>query len=377
MPAAAGPVGEAAVRIGRRLPDPCPCLRFAGFFPDSLPDPAGLCMIASEGEPRYDDPVEDGNRVIRLTRYLLQYRFRDMGDLIRNNGTDPAPCTAGLEGKTVVISGATAGIGLETARLFAEKGARLICLNRDPVKSAGLETECRERYGCDIRTIPVDFSSLEQVNRGADELLAMEHPIDVLIHNAGVFNTKKQITGDGIEMVFQVNHLGSFLINHRLKERLKQENRARIIYVGSEGHRFALAGVHLNDLHWKRHLYTGLKSYGAAKTAQMLTMSRFVEYFSGSAVTVNAMHPGNVVSDMGNNNGPVYRYLKRKLILSSARHPRISAEALHYLAASEELEGVTGRFFNLTTEETPAPHARDRRAVDPVWDASLELCGLA
>ena len=333
-------------------------------------------MIASTGEALYDGPVEEQARVTRLLRYLMQYRFRDMGELIRNNDRVPAECRNGLEGKTVVISGATAGIGLETVRLFARKGARLICLNRDPAKSALLESECRERYGCEIRTIRTDFGSLAQVDRCADELLAMDPPIDILIHNAGVFNTRKQMTGDGIEMVFQVNHLGSFLLNYRLKDRLKKENRARIIYVGSEGHRFALAGVHLNDLHWRRHLYTGLKSYGAAKTAQMLTMEKFVDWFSGTSVTVNSMHPGNVVSDMGNNNGPVYRYLKRKLILSSARDPRISAEALHYLAASEDLNGVSGKFFNLTTEEKPAPHARDRRAVEPVWLKSMDLCGL-
>ena len=299
-----------------------------------------------------------------------------MGELIRNSKKEPLDCRSSLEGKTVVLSGATSGIGLETARLFAEKRANLICLNRDPVKSGDLEKGLRDRFNCEIRTIIVDYSSLSQLRACADELLKLAWPIDILIHNAGVFHTTKSLSEDGVEMVFQVNHLGSFLLNYMLKERFRKENRARIIYVNSEGHRFALSGVHLNDLGWKRHWYTGLKSYGAAKTAQLLSMLKYNEYFSDSLVTINAMHPGNVISNLGNNNGRAYRFLKKKLILSSAKAPAIAAKALYYLAASGDLENVSGKFFNLTTEEKPAPHALDERSVEPVWNKSLELCGL-
>ena len=184
------------------------------------------------------------------------------------------------------------------------------------------------------------------------------------------------MTEDNIETVFQVNHLASFLLNYLLKERLKSENRARVIYVNSEGHRFALAGVHLNDLEWKKHFYTGLKSYGAAKTAQLLTMHRFNEYFSDCSVTINAMHPGNVKTNIGNNNGRSYRVMKKKVVLSSAKEPAMSAAALFYLAASRQMEGVSGKYFNLTAEEKTAPHARDHKTVEPVWNKSLELCRL-
>jgi len=313
---------------------------------------------------------------MKLLRYLAQYRFHDMAELIRNDKKEPLGCTKSLKGKTIVISGATSGIGFETASLFAEKGADLICLNRNPVKSENLEKELRDRFDCKIQTMIVDFSSLEQVKKCADTLLKMEKPIDILIHNAGVYNTKKQLSQDNIEMVFQVIHLGSFLLNYLLKERLRKENRARIIYVNSEGHRFALAGVHLNDLDWKRHCYTGLKSYGAAKTAQLLTMLKYSEYFSDCSVTINAMHPGNVKSHMGDNNGKLYRMMKKILVLSSAKEPVISAKALYYLAASNEMEGVSGKFFNLTTREKPAPHAVDYSSVEPVWNKSLELCKL-
>ena len=312
-----------------------------------------------------------------LFRYLLQYRLRDMVDFVRNEKKPPAACDGGLAGKTVVLSGATAGIGLETARLFASRGARLICLNRDPEKSERLEKELGGRFRCRISTIVVDFSSLGQVKECARRLLELSEPIDVLIHNAGVYCTGRRFTADGLEMVFQVNHLGAFCLNCLLAERLRRERRARILYVNSEGHRFALAGVHLDDLRWQRHRYTGLKSYGAAKTAQLLTMMKFAEYFDGAGVTVNAMHPGNVRSSLGENNGRLYRWLKRNLILTSAGDPRISAEALLYLAVSEDVKNVSGRFFNLTTRESPAPHARDHTAAEAVWAKSLQLCGLS
>jgi retinol dehydrogenase 13 len=311
-----------------------------------------------------------------LFQYLLEYRFHDMADFLRNEKRAPAECSGSLEGKTVVISGATSGVGLETARLFASRGANLICLNRNPEKSERLEKELGDRFGSRVRTILVDFSSLEQTKECARQLLDLSGPIDVLIHNSGVYYTRKRFSGDGLDIVFQVNHLSSFCLNYLLKERLRKENRARILYVNSEGHRFALAGVHLDDLDWKRHVYTGLKSYGAAKTAQLLAMAKFAEYFSGSLVTVNAMHPGNVRSAIGDTNGRLYRVWKRRLILPSARDPIISARALFYLSVSEDLRQCSGRFFNLTTPEKPAPHARDCDLVDAVWTKSLALCGL-
>jgi retinol dehydrogenase 13 len=309
-------------------------------------------------------------------RYVFKYRLRDMRELLRNEKKQPMEYKGSLKGKTVVLSGATAGIGRKAAELFASRGASLILLNRSRKKSEELEQELKKLYKCKVKTILVDFSSLAQTKACAEKLLKMNKPIDVLIHNSGVYYTKKTFTEDNIEMVFQVNHLSSFCLNYMLMEKLKQEKRARIIYVNSEGHRFALGGVHMHDLRWKWHLYTGLKSYGAAKTAQLLSMINFNEHFQGSGVTINAMHPGNVVSRIGENNGRIYRWFKKKVILSSAKDPLISAQALLYLAAAEEMKGASGLFYNLTTPEHPAPHARDTSLLDVVWQKSLECCKL-
>jgi NAD(P)-dependent dehydrogenase (short-subunit alcohol dehydrogenase family) len=311
-----------------------------------------------------------------LLRYLSQYRLGDMLELLRNEGREPLPCPVRLEGKTVVISGATSGIGLECARLFAGLGADLVLVNRDQAKSERLAEELKRDCGRAPHSIIADSASLESVRRGAGSLLALERPIDVLIHNAGTYCTRRILTADGNEMVFQVNHLAPFLITWVLKDRLKADGRARIIHVNSEGHRFALNGLRLDDLDWGRRPYGGLRGYGAAKTAQLLVMIKWKEFFEGSGVTINAMHPGNVRTSIGEANGAFYRLKKSIFILPMAKDPSVSARALHYLAASPDLDGLSGRFFNLTTLEKPAPHALDREAAEALWDKSLELCGL-
>jgi NAD(P)-dependent dehydrogenase (short-subunit alcohol dehydrogenase family) len=209
----------------------------------------------------------------------------------------------------------------------------------------------------------------------AEELLNLDTPIDVLIHNAGIFLTKRELTPDGLEKVFVVQYLSSFIINYILLEKLKSQEKARIILVNSEGHRFAAWGLKLDDLNWERRRYSGLKSYGSAKTAQLLSMIVFDEHFQKTGVSINAMHPGAVKTDTGQENGPVYQWFKRNFIDKTLKSPGISAEALYYLGVSKEMEAVSGKFFNLTTEEEPAPPALDKEVAYELWEKSIELCG--
>jgi NAD(P)-dependent dehydrogenase (short-subunit alcohol dehydrogenase family) len=165
-------------------------------------------------------------------------------------------------------------------------------------------------------------------------------------------------------------------LNYYLREKLKNQKSGRLLFVNSEAHRFAVSGLHLDDLTWNKHHYSGLKSYGAAKMAQLLSMIKFNEVLQGTGITVNAMHPGNVKTNSGQNNGKGYKFLKRVFIDSTAQSADISAEALYYLGVSPELEGISGKFFNLTTEEEPAPPALDKDAAEKLWSISLELGGL-
>ncbi len=302
---------------------------------------------------------------------MVQHFCNDQKQSVR-----PKICTEDFKNKLVVITGATSGIGYHTARKYASHGANLLCINRNLQKSEALCHEIESEFGvkCDYKI--ADLSNLKDIHRVAEELSKLDTPIDVLIHNAGIYLTKRELTSDGLEKVFVIQYLSSFIINFILMDKLKSQEKARIIMVNSEGHRFAAWGLRLDDLNWEKRRYSGLKSYGSAKLAQLLSMIVFNEHFQNTGVSINAMHPGAVKTDTGQENGPVYRWFKRNFIDKTLKSPEISAEALYYLGVSKEMEAVSGKFFNLTTEEEPAPPALDKEVAYELWEKSLELGGL-
>jgi retinol dehydrogenase 13 len=296
--------------------------------------------------------------------------------MIRNLKLDPKLCTDDFHHRLVVITGATSGIGLATARKYASHGADILSINRNEEKSKELCETLASEFGSRCSYLIADFSKLSDVHAVAKQLSTLDRNIDVLIHNAGVYLTNKTFTEDHIETVFQTNYLSTFILNYHLREKLKNQKNGRVLFVNSEAYRFLVTGLHLDDLSWNKHRYSGLKSYGTAKMAQLLSMIKFYEYFQGTGITVNAMHPGNVRTNSGQDNDEIYQFIKRVFIDRTARPAEISAEALYYLGVSPELEGVSGKFFNLTTEEEPAPPALDKDAADKLWMISLELGGL-
>lgn len=309
----------------------------------------------------------------RTWKYVRQYQWSNVFAMIKNNRKDPEICEDAFDGKTVVITGATSGIGYATALKFASKGANLVCINRNREKSERLKQEIETGFGVKCDILLADFSVLADVHRVAGELANLPQPIDVLIHNAGVHLTTRELTVDGIEKVFMVHHLSSFIINYKLVDKLKQQEKTRIIMVGSEGHRFAAWGLRLDDLNWEKRRYTGLRSYGSAKLAQLLSMLIFAEIFEGTGVTINTMHPGAVKSESGKDNGRLYKWYKRNVIDKMLKPVEISAEALYFLGVSEKVEGISGKFFNLTTQEEPTPPALDMEVARALWDISLKM----
>jgi len=312
----------------------------------------------------------------KFTKYFREYEWSNILAMIKNNRLEPKICTENFNNKLVVITGATSGIGYFTARKYASKGANLLCINRNQTKSEALRLEIEGEYGvrCDYRI--ADLSNLQDIHRVAEELSNLNIPIDVIIHNAGIYLTKRELTSEGLDKVFVVQYLSSFIINYLLIEKLKSQEKARIIMVNSEGHRFAAWGLRMDDLNWDKRRYSGLGSYGSAKLAQLLSMIVFNEHFKGTGVSINAMHPGAVKTDTGQENGPVYRWFKRNLLDKSLKSPQISAEALYYLGVSKEIEPASGKFFNLTTEEEPAPPALDKEVAYDLWEISKEMGGL-
>jgi retinol dehydrogenase 13 len=306
-------------------------------------------------------------------RYLKQYDMADMRDMLRNQRAPHQRTTASLAGRTVVIAGATSGVGLAAAREAARFGGRLALLARSEAKGRGVQAQLEREFGAEVTLFLADFARLPEVERVAQELLDAAPRIDVLINSAGVHSTRRIHTEDGHELSFCVNHLAPFLLTHRLIPRMRAGGAGRIIQVNSQGHRFA--GVNLGDLAWRRRLYTGLRAYGASKTAQLLSVWEFADRLEGSGVTIVAMHPGEVRTGIGSNNGPAYRWVQNRVLGRWLKDARVSGESLHTLAAAPELDGVSGRYFNKTHPEKPAPHALDRDVGRRLWEKTMELTG--
>ncbi len=279
-----------------------------------------------------------------------------------------------MEGKWCVITGATSGVGYQAAHALARNGANLILINRNPEKSEAVRQELIKNYHVKVDITIADFLYLDQVKLAADKILASYKHLDVLVNNAGIHATKRRLNEAGIESVFCVNHLAAFVLTKRLLPLLKSSAPSKILYVNSEGHRFN--GLDLEDLDWAKRPYRGLKGYGAAKTAQLLTMWEFADQLQDSGVTINAMHPGAVRTQIGLDNGFFYRAYNQYVLHWFLKEPEIAGDAIHYLLAAPEMADVTGKFFNLTNEEKPAAHALDRDLGKKIWQISHQMTGL-
>lgn len=308
-----------------------------------------------------------------VSKYWSGYKLSDMYELFSNMTRKPRICTDRADGKLLVITGATSGIGYLTALKYASKGASILMVNRSKDKSESVCSKIRQRYNVKCEYIIADLSKIDDIYSASGKLLEMKDDIDVLIHNAGIYLKQRILTDDGLEMSFAVNYLSGFIINSILKDKLKKQQKGRIIFVNSEAYRFIAWGLDMENLQWEKGGYSGLNAYGASKLAQILSMHLLAQELKGSNITVNAMHPGMVRTATGRDNGPVYRWYKRNIIDRMSKSPAISAEALYYLGVSEELNGISDKFFHLTTEEGLVPPARDMEEAVKMHALSMKL----
>lgn len=293
---------------------------------------------------------------------------------IKNGRAVQSKSTESVTGKLCVISGATSGVGLEAVKQLAKGGANIVMVCRNQEKAETIKALLVKDYPIKVDIVLADYSDLETV-RAAAELIAQRYEvIDLLINSAGLHSTKRHLTKDGNELVFQINHIAPFLLTMLLLDNLKRSKQGRIIQVNSEGHRFG--GLNMDDLRWEKRPYIGLRAYGASKTAQLMTVIHLAEQLKDTNVTINAMHPGGVRTNIGSNNGWLYRTWLHTVIWHTLKDPIIAGDALYYLAAAPQLEKTSGRYFNLTIDEKPMPHALDEVVREQIWTKSLELAGL-
>ncbi len=283
---------------------------------------------------------------------------------------DPAPNDASelpdLTGRTVVITGASAGIGAAAARRLAAAGARVLPVGRDPHKTAAVAREVG------AEPLVADFARLDDVRRLADEVLARTSTIDVLANNAGGLFKGRRTTVDGHETTFQVNHLAPFLLTHLLREALAATPGARVVTTSSGGN---LAGrVDLDDLDFERRRYTSFAAYAASKLENILFTRELSRRWAD--VSASSFHPGAVASEFGRDSliaAVMYRSPLKRLVSIT---PEAGAAPLVHLATRPDPETVDGAHLDRFKPGRTAKQADDAALARGLWERSAQFTGV-
>ncbi len=253
-------------------------------------------------------------------------------------------------------------------------GARLLLVCRDRNRGEDMITEIRQKTGSRaVEMLLADLSSQQSVRQLAAEFLATQQPLHVLVNNAGLVNTRRELTADGIEAVFAVNHLAYFLLTQLLLDRLKASAPARIVNVASDAHRFGT--MNFDDLGGEGS-YRTMRIYGQSKLANILFTYELARRLEGTSVTVNCLHPGAVATGLGKNNGSWARGLIG-LLRPFFRTPESGAATSIYLASSPDVEGVSGKYFSNCRDARSSDASYDRATARRLWEISVQMTGIA
>lgn len=267
-----------------------------------------------------------------------------------------------MDGRICMVTGASSGIGLATARMLAAKGARvvLVCRNADKGRAAQSQiTRSTASAGVDL--LLADLSRMAEVRALAEQCLQRFDQLDVLIHNAGVMKPRREVTVDGFEVQFAVHHLAPFLLTHRLLDLMRRRPGARVISVASKLHSYGK--LNFDDLQSERR-YNMLRAYGTSKLANIMFTYQMAERLRGQGITVNCLHPGVIGTNL-----EVYPRFLRPLM----KRPETGADTPVYLACSQEVAGVTGSYFMNRKPRKSARESYDRARQQRLWDVTEDL----
>ncbi|MGA8712756.1 MAG: SDR family oxidoreductase [Roseiarcus sp.] len=274
-----------------------------------------------------------------------------------------------MQGKTVVATGATSGIGEVAALALARMGARIVVVARDEKRAEALlnrlETQAPRLGHC---AHLADLSSVADTRRVGQAIAKSEPRVDVLINNAGAVFSQRRVTPEGLELTFALNHMAYFVLTAELRDRLATSAPARIVSTSSMAHQGVLD---FSDLQSARG-YNGWKAYGRSKLANILFTRELARRLAGTGVTANCLHPGVVATRFGDASGGwTSRFMP--LVRMFAISPEQGADTIIHLASSPEVQGVTGQYFVKRKIAQPSAAARDDAAAKQLWEASEAL----
>jgi len=278
-----------------------------------------------------------------------------------------------MNGKICLVTGGTNGIGKATAHALAQMGATVVIVGRDTQKTSQVVEEIRAASANNaVDSLVADLSSQQDVRRLANEFKSKYSYLHVLLNNAGGFFLWRQLSVDGIEMTFALNHLAYFLLTNLLLDTIKASAPARIINVSSGAH--TSGKIEFDNLQRERDYKP--RAYDNSKLANILFTKELARRLQGTGVTVNALHPGFVATGFAKNNGKVIAALFGVLAPFVARSPAKGAETSIYLATSASVEGITGQYFYDSQAIQTAPQATDTGVASRLWAVSAEMIHL-
>jgi NAD(P)-dependent dehydrogenase (short-subunit alcohol dehydrogenase family) len=278
-----------------------------------------------------------------------------------------------MNGKIVMVTGATNGIGKVSALELAKMGATVIVVSRSAEKCETVAKAIRDAAGHnDVVAMPADLSVQAEIHRLADQFLAAYPRLDVLLNNAGAIYTTREVSKDGVEMTWALDHLNYFLLTNLLLPALKAAPTARVVNVSSGAH--AMGKINFDDVQFNKG-YSGFKAYSQAKLANIMFTYELAKRLDCTNITTNALHPGAVATGFGQNNTGLFGSLW-KLFGRFTLSPEEGAKTSIYLASSTEVAGVTGKYFDkckaIKSNAASYIEADQKR----LWELSAEMVKL-
>uniref|UniRef100_H2Z7K1 Uncharacterized protein n=1 Tax=Ciona savignyi TaxID=51511 RepID=H2Z7K1_CIOSA len=284
-----------------------------------------------------------------------------------------------MTGKTVIITGANTGIGLETAIDLVKRGARVIlgCRNTDKAEAAK-QRIVTETEGNEDKVIlkKLDLSSLSSVRSFAKEIIETESKINVLLNNAGVMMIPKGKTEDGFETHYGVNHLGHFLLTNLLLDLIKKSAPSRIVSVSSSAHNVWSPNLDFDDMNYDRN-YSETSAYSRSKLMNILFTRELSKRLEGTNVTANSLHPGAVRTELARHvYGSNWKWFIQPFLALFGKTPAKGAQTNIYLCVAPELENVTGKYFADCAVKGESNAAKNDDVAKRLWDVSMNATGL-